>query len=280
MLDARISLQEAADALGVHYMTAYRYVRTGRLPAVKDGAEWRVDPADLADLDVGRRPARGRPGGGGGGGSRWRPAPHRLAARLVVGDEAGVWQQIEDALTSGASPEDVYTALLVPAMAEVGDRWERGEVTVAEEHSATVTVQRVVGRMGPSFTRPGRKRGSIVLGAAPGDNHGLAVSLLADPLRGRGFAVVDLGADVPTEAWRDAVRRAERLRVVGMSLITPGLEPAAAAAIAAVHDAAEVPVVLGGGAVPDEAHARALGADGWAPSHDRALDLFVSLADR
>jgi excisionase family DNA binding protein len=42
-----ISLQEAASRLGVHYMTAYRYVRTGRLPARRDGAQWLVDPHDL-----------------------------------------------------------------------------------------------------------------------------------------------------------------------------------------------------------------------------------------
>ena len=42
-----ITLQEAADRLGVHYMTAYRYVRTGRLPAQRSGSQWLVDPKDL-----------------------------------------------------------------------------------------------------------------------------------------------------------------------------------------------------------------------------------------
>src|SRR6056297_2092647 len=40
--DDHISLQDAADELGVHYMTAYRYVRTGRLEAEKAGAVWQV----------------------------------------------------------------------------------------------------------------------------------------------------------------------------------------------------------------------------------------------
>lgn len=84
-----ITLQEAADELGVHYMTAYRYVRTGRLHAVKDGAEWRVDPADLANLQVGRRvPApTGTPAGARS--SRWTADPRRLAGRLIDGDEPG-----------------------------------------------------------------------------------------------------------------------------------------------------------------------------------------------
>lgn len=277
MAAAMISLQEAADELGVHYMTAYRYVRTGRLHAVKDGAEWRVDPADLASLQVGRRPAAD-PRTSAVTPSRWTPDPTRLAGRLIEGDEPGSWQLIEDALTAGASPEAAYTALLVPAMAEVGDRWAIGTVTIADEHTATVTVQRLVGRLGPRFRRPGRTRGTIVLGAAPGDHHGLAAGLLADPLRGRGFGVTDLGADVPVEAWLDAALGAERLQAVGISVVAAGLDAVVAGTVAALHDAVDAPIVLGGGALRDEAHARALGADGWAATHDEALDLFDRLA--
>ena len=45
-----MTLQEAADALGVHYMTAYRYVRLGLLHAEKIGGSWRVETADLDDF--------------------------------------------------------------------------------------------------------------------------------------------------------------------------------------------------------------------------------------
>lgn len=271
-----ITLQEAADQLGVHYMTAYRYVRTGRLHAVKQGAEWRVDPDDLADLQVGRRTTTA--GATGSTAPRWTAEPDRLARRLIDGDEPGAWQLVEDALTAGATAETVYTRLLVPAMADVGERWGSGDATIADEHTATVTMQRLAGRLGPSFNRPGRKRGTIVLGAAPGDLHGLAVGLMADPLRGRGFHVVDLGANVPLEAWQDAVRGAQRLRAAGVSAIAPGLDAVVADTIAAIHRAAQVPVVVGGGAIADEAHARALGADAWAPSQAAALDVFEALA--
>ena len=42
-----MTLQQAAAFLGVHYMTVYRYVRLGLLPARKDGARWRVERADV-----------------------------------------------------------------------------------------------------------------------------------------------------------------------------------------------------------------------------------------
>jgi len=65
-----LSLQEAAELEGVHYMTVYRRVRTGRLAAVKVGSEWRVEAGDLpAAAAVGR--TAGRPGPRPGAG--WSP---------------------------------------------------------------------------------------------------------------------------------------------------------------------------------------------------------------
>ena len=100
-----VGLREAAEQLGVHYMTAYRYVRSGRLPARKRGSEWQVDPADLARLAAApthrapRRPTR---------------AVHRerLEARLVEGDEGGAWGVVDAAMASGAEPAEVLTELL------------------------------------------------------------------------------------------------------------------------------------------------------------------------
>ena len=77
-----IGLGTAAERLGVHYMTAYRYVRLGTLPATKVGAEWRVKVADLARVTQQEEP---RPGPGG---LRWPKYRTQLGDRLVAGDEA------------------------------------------------------------------------------------------------------------------------------------------------------------------------------------------------
>ena len=53
-----LTLQEAADLLGVHYMTAYRYVRTGRLPGTRVGAHWHVRHADLDKIAAAAPPGR------------------------------------------------------------------------------------------------------------------------------------------------------------------------------------------------------------------------------
>ena len=58
--DETLSLHEAAEALGVHYMTAYRYVRLGVLPAHREGRSWRVRRVDLDTLGEETPPAQMR----------------------------------------------------------------------------------------------------------------------------------------------------------------------------------------------------------------------------
>ena len=159
MTQPRVTLHEAAKRLGVHYMTAYRYVRTGRLPAERDGVHWLIDPIELERLAAQPSP---RPRG-----QARAVAPARLAARLVAGDEAGAWAIVESTLASGADPDDVLVDVIAAAMRNIGDGWAAGTLDVSDEHRATVVVERIVGRMGPRFTRRGRKRGMIVLGTPP-----------------------------------------------------------------------------------------------------------------
>jgi excisionase family DNA binding protein len=259
-----ITLAEAAERLDVHYMTAYRYVRTGRLPATKVGQGWQVDPADVDAL---RRPTPAPVGRG-----RRRDRTGELVDRLTRSDEPGAWAVIDDAVRGGMEPTQVYLDLLVPALHEVGDRWERGELTVGEEHQASALVQRFIGRLGPRFARRGRKRGTIAVGAGPGDAHGLPSALLSDPLRARGFDVVDLGGDVPVESWRSTCAGAQDLVAVGLCASTSGHDAAIRDAITAIRTVSSVPIVLGGTAIDDDGHARRLGATEFSDSLGSAID--------
>lgn len=260
--DEALSLHEAADRLGVHYMTVYRWVRTGRIPAHREGVEWRVDAADVEQAR-----ARGRAPRAASGPQRPRSrtaAASRLRSRLVAGDEPGAWAVLEEVQAAGGSPDEVYIDVIGPALAEIGAGWRDGTVSVADEHRASVVAARVVARMGPRFARRGRTRGTVVLGGPAGEAHALPGSLFADLLRGDGFAVVDLGADTPPESFVEAARDAARLVAVVVGVTNPGNDDAVVATTGALHAAAiTAPVLVGGGAIVDEAHARRLGADGW-----------------
>ncbi len=260
-----LSLPEAAERLGVHYMTVYRYVRTGRLPAERAGAEWRVRATDVDRLAAERAE---RPPRGGQPGRRSRPVragvPARLERALVAGDEAGAWGVVEAALGSGATPAEVHLAIIAPAMASIGRRWDSGELAVADEHRASAVAQRIVARLGPRFARRGRTRGTVVIGAVAGETHAIPGAMLADLLRGLGFTVVDLGPDTPAESFVDAALAASRLVAVVVGAIASGRERALRQTVRRLREAGVgVPVLVGGPGVADAAHAQALGADGW-----------------
>ena len=278
MSTADVTLHEAASLLGVHYMTAYRYVRLGLLPAVKVGGTWRIRPADLAAFRPETAATSPSPGAGSAG-RRRAPWAERLEARLVAGDGRGAWGVVEAALAAGAEMDEVYLDVIAPAMRSIGARWECGELDVAVEHRATGIAFRLLGRLGPRLVRRGRSRGAVVLGAPEGERHSLPSALVADLMRGEGWEVADLGADLPTASFVAAVQATERLVAVGVSVTTPTHLPTVATLLAAVRAAvpADVHLAIGGLAVRDAEHAVALGADGWAAS---ARDLIRQLDSR
>lgn len=267
MVDAdEITLQEAASRLGVHYMTAYRYVRTGTLPARQLGARWMVKVADVDDLRSPRR--RGGAPRRGSGPTRVR---QQLMSRLVAGDEAGSWATIQAALAAGTEPTAIYVDLLAPVLQAVGDEWEAGGLQVAGEHRASATATRIVGRLGPLFARRGRPRGTVVLGVVAHDRHALPSAMLADVVRSDGFQVLDLGADTPVESFVQSATEASRLVAVMIGATITGRDEDLAAAVSALRAAGvTAPVLLGGAAVEGAEHARALGGDAYTGIDARA----------
>jgi len=273
MADETLTLQETADRLGVHYMTVYRWVRTGLLPAVKENGVWRVRAEDAdarVEVDVQPDPKpRSR-----------RRVDHsaRLTDRLLAGDEGGATRVVDDALAGGVSAEDLSLDIVTDALRQVGDSWARGDTSVAEEHQASVIATRLVGRLAPHFVRRGRKRGAIVLGTVAGDHHGMPVTLLAGPLRGRGHRVIELGANTPPDAFAETVSREGPVVAVGV-FTGFSQEAVVAETVAAVRAVApDVPIVVGGAGVADREQAEALGADAFSVDGRAAVALLTDTA--
>jgi methanogenic corrinoid protein MtbC1 len=229
--DRELNLKQVAAALEVHYMTVYRYIRTGRLVARRSAAGWGVKRADLAAFAAHRAGSRE---GSVGTGSEvdWRD---RLRRTLVVGDEPAAWRVLELALAAGFTPLRCYLDLLVGAVDDIrAARPPWGPV--AEECLATVTATRLVARLGARFRRPGRRRGTVVVGAPQGEHHALPNFVVADLVRLAGFDCLELGADVPPEAFASAAARAHRLVAVKIETTTAQGYDAACHTIKAIQD--------------------------------------------
>jgi methanogenic corrinoid protein MtbC1 len=276
----QFNLKQVAASLGVHYMTAYRYVRTGRLPARQVAAGWVVDGHDLAAFSV--QAARHEPAGAAevvpvdtDGQADWRV---RLRRPLAVGDETAAWRVLEQALAAGYSPARCYLDLLVGAIDDISGRSGYPDAPVAEEYLAMATAVRLVARLGGRFRRPGRHRGTVVFGAPLGEHHTLAISVVADLVRLEGFNCLELGADVPPEAFAGAAAGAYRLVGVGLGVATASNLDAVCDTVRAVHSVdAAIPVVVGGQAA-DQATATLTGADAWAADGHRAVEIFGDFA--
>ena len=271
--DEGLTLHEAAAELGVHYMTAYRYVRLGQLDAAKRSGTWRVSRAELDRFraEPAEEPAERAPRGRVDWGQR-------MHSRLVAGDAGGAWSVIESALAAGSTPARVYTEVISPALVNIGERWAAGELDISVEHRATGIVQRIIGRLGPQFVRRGRSRGSVVIGAPSGERHGLVVSMLSDLVRAAGWEVSDIGADSPASSFVSAARETRSAAVVVSVTHADSLESCRDTVLAIREAEPDMPVIVGGRGIASRAVAASVGADHHSAGLDDLLDLLDQVA--
>ena len=266
-----LNLKQVAHRLGVHYMTAYRYVRQGRLPARQEGTAWLVEARDVEAFEHAPRAYAER-------GVDWAS---RFRRELLEGSEAGAWLVVDQALAAAQTPQQCYLDLVSGSMAVIGEEVEAGVLTIADQYVAAAIAQRIVARLGTRFRRRGRSRGTVVLGAPTGERHALPIAIVADLVRLAGFAVLELGADVPPEAFALAALRAPRLVAVGIGVTTVDRLDAATAVVAAVRAAApDVPIILGGQAIRSPEIASLVGVTEWAPDGASVVEAIEVLARR
>lgn len=123
---------------------------------------------------------------------------------------AGAYQVAMGALEGGMDLPALYQRVITPAMYEIGELWEKGVVTIADEHAATVLTHRVLaGLRPPGQISLGEAEGSArpraVLATVEGERHALGLRMVADVLEEAGYCAICLGAEVPTEALFQSV---------------------------------------------------------------------------
>jgi len=273
-----LTLEEAAERLGVHYMTAYRYVRQGKLSATRVKGVWQVTPQAIDESRQRLNERKERPHTGDDP-RRTGDYVNELHACLVNADAGGAWGVLQRAIDAGGEIGTVYLEILAPAMARIGEEWSRGEIDIAIEHQATAIATRLVGQMSPRFVRRGRRRGEVLIGGPSGERHALALAMLGDLLRLEGYDVFDLGADTPANSFVHAASKINDLTAVGVSVTTTDSVEGAIDVVRTLRRAIsdDVPVVLGGSAISGPDHAREIGADFYANGARGFIELLDSI---
>jgi len=165
---------------------------------------------------------------------------------LLGGDESAVEELVGRARSRGADTALLVRDLVMPALAEIGLMWTRGEASIAEEHLATALVSRVLPRSACSGGAAPGPRPRLVLACLEGEFHDLGIRFLADVAREAGWEAESLGANVPRESLvRFLSQRPPD--AVALSLSLAGHVPEAARTIAGIREAAPSAAVLVGG---------------------------------
>lgn len=176
-------------------LKAMRDVIRDELPPPMLDAINRCLDAGIAALS----PGASVPGGANAGSVLDKNEPARQFMQAVLaGDERRAAEIVNNAIASGVSAVEVYTAILQPAMHEVGVCWYRGDMSVAQEHLATATTRDLMARLRAQCEPADADARRVVAATVAGDFHDLGLRMATDLLEYDGWRTWFLGANVPT----------------------------------------------------------------------------------
>jgi methylmalonyl-CoA mutase cobalamin-binding domain/chain len=158
-------------------------------------------------------------------------------------------------LDNGVDPVEILEESRA-GMSVVGERFQSGEYFLSEMIMAAEIFTVIMDTLRPMMKRSVSETiGKVVIGTVQGDVHDIGKNIIVALLEAEGFDVVDLGVDVPPEAFVEAIREHEPDIVGTSSLLTVALE-STKKTIDAIVEAGlrdRVKIIVGGGRVDDYA---------------------------
>ncbi len=204
----------------------------------------------------------------------------KLASMLYEGEDQEVAALVQQALDAKMDPHTILQEGLIAGMDVVGRDFKAGELFVPEVLIAARAMHAGMNVLRPFLAQADVKGiGKYVIGTVEGDLHDIGKNLVKMMLEGAGFEVVDLGTDVKTAAFVEAVREHEPV-IVGMSALLTTTMVNMRATIEALTESGlrdSVKIMVGGAPVT-AAFAEDIGADAFAPDAASAVDTARSLA--
>ena len=208
----------------------------------------------------------------------------QLYDTIIEGDALRSKSLTEQALAAGTDPQAIVNQYMIPAMEEVGRRFESNECFVPELLIAARAMKSGLELVRPLLSARGAEPvGRVVIGTVRGDLHDIGKNLVAAMLEGGGFEVVDVGADVPPEKFIAAIKEHQVSIVALSALLTTTMlsmkTTIEAFKAAGVRD--RVKVMIGGAPITQQ-FAEEIGADGYGENANSAVALarkFVGASD-
>jgi corrinoid protein of di/trimethylamine methyltransferase len=199
--------------------------------------------------------------------------PKQLYEAILKGDAASAKSIAEKSLSEGEDPEKLVYEFMIPAMDEVGRRFESNEYFVPELLISARAMKGALAIIQPKLVSKGAKSaGAVVIGTVAGDLHDIGKNLVAAMLEGGGFVIHDLGVDVSADKFVSAVKEHQPGVVAMSALLTTTMSVMKEVVESLQGDGLRDKVkVLVGGAPVTQQFAEEIGADGYSNNAAGAL---------
>jgi 5-methyltetrahydrofolate--homocysteine methyltransferase len=200
---------------------------------------------------------------------------HPLYQAILTGDAKTAKAATDQALAAGTDPLKLVQEFMMPAMAEVGRRFECSEYFVPELLLAARAMKGALEPIRPLLAAQGTQpAGRVVIGTVKGDLHDIGKNLVSAMLEGGGYEVLDLGVNVSPEHFIQNIKD-KNANIVAMSALLTTTMPAMKTTIDALKQAGvrdRVKVIVGGAPLTQK-YADEIGADGYTESAAGAVAL-------
>jgi corrinoid protein of di/trimethylamine methyltransferase len=200
---------------------------------------------------------------------------NKLTEAILKGDAKTAVAVTEEAIADKVDPQEMVSKYMIPAMDEVGRKFENDEIFVPELLVTARAMKMSLEKIKPLLAESGAEPvGRVVVGTVKGDLHDIGKNLVASMLEGGGFEVIDLGVDVAPEQFVQAVQE-KNANIIALSALLTTTMPAMKATIEQLSSQGvrdKVKIMIGGAPVTDD-FAKEIGADGYSENANGAVTM-------
>lgn len=200
---------------------------------------------------------------------------NQLKEAISTGKLEVAVQLTQQAIDAGIPPQDIINTYLIKGMEEIGAKFEEGKAFVPNLLLSARAMKGCLDLLKPLLKdEASASLGKLVIGTVKGDLHDIGKNLVASMLEGCGFEVINLGVDISSQQFVDAVKEHKADILCLSALLTTTMnymkEVIDALQEAGLRD--QIKVMVGGAPVND-AFARQIGADGYSSNANAAVNL-------
>ncbi|WP_288893721.1 homocysteine S-methyltransferase family protein [uncultured Megasphaera sp.] len=189
---------------------------------------------------------------------------NKVYRAVLEGEKDEIVSFAQEELNKGMKPEDIINHLLIPAINEVGELYNKQLYFLPQLIASANTMEQAISFLEPQIKRASNKMAmpTIVIATVEGDVHDIGKNLVGLMLRNYGYHVIDLGKDVPAETILDTALK-EHAAIIGLSaLMTTTMMRMKDVVLLAKEKAYTGKIIIGGAAVTPS-FAEEIGADGY-----------------